>query len=253
HFTVAYQILYGTRHVFDGDLRVDPMLIEEIEGIDLEALERGVGNALDLLGAAIWTNKARTSIRLQLKAKLGGDRHFAAEGRKAFAEEFFVGVRTIDFGGVEESDTAIDGGVEEGDHFLLVLRRTVRKTHSHAAQAEGRDFQAAFSKFALLHCRSVFSAGVFSAGGEVPLSVKIEHSLLSFGPLAYFDELLARFSGVKKDSLTHWEMGADSRGRLSPQTFRMRSQGKRVAARTTTSGLSGKVTLCTVLVEFREK
>ena len=38
--------------------------------------------------------------------------------------------------------------------LLLVCGRTVAKAHSHAAESESRDFQIAFSKFALLHCSS---------------------------------------------------------------------------------------------------
>jgi hypothetical protein len=46
--------------------------------------------------------------------------------------------------------------VDEGDHFFSVRKRSVRKTHPHAAEADGGDFKIAFSKFAFLHCFSFY-------------------------------------------------------------------------------------------------
>ena len=54
-------------------------------------------------------------------------------------------------GGVEERDAAFHGSPEHRGHLLFVFGWAVRKAHSHAAEAEGRDFQIALSKFSLLH------------------------------------------------------------------------------------------------------
>ena len=83
-----------------------------------------------------------------------------AKGSQGFAQQLFVQEGAIDFGGIEESDAAIDGGVKESDHLLFVLRRPVGKAHSHAAQAQGGNFQATFSEFAFLH--------FLSFGGALP-------------------------------------------------------------------------------------
>ena len=37
------------------------------------------------------------------------------------------------------------------NHLQPVTRRAVTEAHAHAAQPDGRDFQMAFSKLALLH------------------------------------------------------------------------------------------------------
>ena len=87
----------------------------------------------------------------ELEPELGGDHHLLAEGGEGFAHEFFVRVRAVDLGGVEEGDAAFDGRPEQGNHLLLVLGRAVGEAHPHAAEADGRDFQAAVSEFALLH------------------------------------------------------------------------------------------------------
>src|SRR5271169_963566 len=159
--TFLNQVLYGSGHVFDGHVRVDSVLIEQVDGIDLEALNRGFGDLLNALWAAIRTNEAGTSVRLEFEPELGGDHHFSAERRKSFAHEFLVCEWTIDFSRIEECYAAFHGGAENRDHLLLVSSRTVRKAHSHAAQAEGRNFQFIISKFALLHCFSSPNAAKF--------------------------------------------------------------------------------------------
>ena len=49
------QVLHGSRDVFDGHVRVDPVLIEQVDGLDLEPLERGLGDLLDVRGPAVQT------------------------------------------------------------------------------------------------------------------------------------------------------------------------------------------------------
>ena len=49
------QILHRSRDVFDGHVRVNAVLIEQIDGIDLEPLERALGGLLDVLRPAVQT------------------------------------------------------------------------------------------------------------------------------------------------------------------------------------------------------
>src|SRR4051812_37443298 len=72
-------------------------------------------------------------------------------GSDGFAHELFVGERAVRFSGIKESDAAFDGGPNQGDQLLLVWRRAVGLAHAHAAEPDGRNFQIAVSKFALLH------------------------------------------------------------------------------------------------------
>ena len=47
------QLLHRARHVLDRHLGVDPVLVEEIDRVDLEPLERGLGDLLDVLRPAV--------------------------------------------------------------------------------------------------------------------------------------------------------------------------------------------------------
>src|SRR5208282_4529527 len=115
HLAFPNQLLYGSGHVFDGHFRVDTMLVEQIDGIDLEPLKRSLSDLFNTLRAAIRTNEAGTSVRLEFESELGGDHHFPVERRKSFAHEFFVREWTIDLSRIEECYAAFHGATENGD------------------------------------------------------------------------------------------------------------------------------------------
>src|SRR5439155_12918986 len=85
------EVLYGTRHVFDRDLRVHAMLVEEVNDIDPEPLERAFDSLLDVLGLAIQANPTRTAVGLELVGELGGDCDAPSQGLQGFADQFFIG------------------------------------------------------------------------------------------------------------------------------------------------------------------
>src|SRR5205085_7998375 len=70
---------------------------------------------------------------------------------EGFADEFFVGERAVDFGGVEKGDATFDGGANERDAVLLGNCGTEAETEAHAAEPKGGDFEVTFAENALLH------------------------------------------------------------------------------------------------------
>ena len=176
------QVLHRSRHVLDRHVRVDAVLIEQVDGIDLEPLERGLGDLLDVLRPAVQADPARPAVGIELEPELGGDHHLLAERGEGFAHELLVRERAVDLGGVEERDAAFDGRPNQRDHLLLVRGRAVAEAHAHAAEPEGRDFQVALSKFALLHCfllrlsRELFRFERSHVDGEAVLHIRLEQS-----------------------------------------------------------------------------
>src|ERR1700690_602455 len=78
------QVLYGSCHVFHGDVRIHAVLVEQVDDIGVEALERGFGYLLDVLGAAV--DSVRGSRRgIDIEAEFGGDCYLAAEGSQGFS------------------------------------------------------------------------------------------------------------------------------------------------------------------------
>ena len=57
------EIFDRTGDVFDGYLRVDAVLVEEIDAIRAEAFERFVGDVLDVIGPAVETEWPRVPLR----------------------------------------------------------------------------------------------------------------------------------------------------------------------------------------------
>ena len=47
------QLLHRPGHVLDGHVRIDPVLIEQVDAVGLEPLERRFRDFLDVLGAAV--------------------------------------------------------------------------------------------------------------------------------------------------------------------------------------------------------
>jgi hypothetical protein len=133
------QLLHRSRNVFNWHLRVDAVLIEEIDRIDPQSLKGSVGHLLNPLGAAIRANETWASIRLELEPELGRDHDFSAERRQTFAHEFFVRERTVHLRRIEKCHAAFHRRAEKGDHLLLVSRRPIGEAHSHAPQAESRN------------------------------------------------------------------------------------------------------------------
>src|ERR1019366_402770 len=177
------QVLHRSSDVFDRHVRVDPMLIEQVDDINLESLERALGGLLDVLWPAVQTRRSRPIIAAaQVESEFGGDHHSVTEGSESFAHQLFVQERAVDLGSVEECDAAFHSCPEKRGHLLLVFGRTVRKANSHAAEPEGRDFQAAISKFALLHCFSLGTVCLVSRLESIGLGAVSR----SFRFLAYF-------------------------------------------------------------------
>ena len=77
------QVLDGAGDVFDRHVGVDSVLVEEVDDIDLEPLERGVGDLSDVLGAAVEALPAGASVGIEIESELGGDDHLVAEGSEA--------------------------------------------------------------------------------------------------------------------------------------------------------------------------
>src|ERR1035438_6576073 len=146
------QVLHRSRDVFDRHLRIDTMLIEQIDGVDPEPLERRLGDLLDVLRPAV--QASLLPIGVEVEPKFGRNRDLPAEGSESFTYQFLIDVRAVHFRGIEERYAAFHGSADHRDHLLLVLGRAVTKAHSHAAQADRRNFQAALSQLALLHCFS---------------------------------------------------------------------------------------------------
>jgi len=64
------------------------------------------------------------------------------DGRgQGFPDEFVVGVRTVDLGGVDEGDATVDRGVQPADHLGGVGSAAIAGGHARAAETDRGDVQ----------------------------------------------------------------------------------------------------------------
>jgi hypothetical protein len=146
------EFLDGAGDLLDRHLRVDAVLVEQVDGVGAEPPEGAVDGAADVLGIAGQSGLA--ALLVEREAELGGDDDLVAHGREGFADEFLVAIGAVDLGGVEEGDSAIDRGAQQVDHLATVARvRAEALAHAHAAEPEGGHLQAAGAQDALVHGR----------------------------------------------------------------------------------------------------
>src|SRR5271165_486961 len=95
------QVLDRSGDVFDWHVRVNTVLIEQIDAVHPEALKRGLDHLPDMLRLAI---EPLTLLcpRINVEAKLCGDDHLVTHGSQRFADEFLVDEWAIHFSGIEE-------------------------------------------------------------------------------------------------------------------------------------------------------
>src|SRR5205814_998487 len=142
------RFLGRSRDIFDRPGRVNPVRRLGVQDVCPESFQRTFDALFDALGPAVLH---LLPAGITSDPELGRDHHLSAHRRQRLANELFVRVRTVDFGGIEERDAAFDGRADERDHRLLVRWETVALAHAHAAEPEGRDLEVALSKLAFLH------------------------------------------------------------------------------------------------------
>src|SRR5467141_5375113 len=94
------------------------MLIEQIDGVDLESSQRALNGLVDVLRPTVQTDWMRIFFGVNLEPELGRDHHLVTHGSETLAHELFIHERTVNFSGVEESDAAFDRCPNERNHLL---------------------------------------------------------------------------------------------------------------------------------------
>ena len=75
------QVLHRAGHVLDRHVGIDAVLVEKIDDVGPEALQRRLDGLPDVLRPAV--HASRLPVRAELEAELGGDHHLVAERAQA--------------------------------------------------------------------------------------------------------------------------------------------------------------------------
>ena len=108
--TLIHEVLDRAGDILDRHLRVDTVLVEQVDAIGAKALERTLDRELDVFRPAIQARAPLAGLKVDVPAELRGDHDLVAERRDGFAQNPLTLMRAIRFGGVEKRDAAVEGG-----------------------------------------------------------------------------------------------------------------------------------------------
>ena len=106
--------LIGAGDVFDGHVRVDAVLVVEVDVVGAQPAQRALDGAADARRVAAQA-AGRDAVLVEREPELGGDDDVVAVRLEGFADDVLVGERPVDLGGVEERDAELDGAADDGD------------------------------------------------------------------------------------------------------------------------------------------
>jgi len=121
-------------------IRVDTVLVKEVDGVNVEALEGGFGDGTNIFRSTVRSHHhlARGFAAINLEAELGGNHHPVTIRLQALAEENFVRVGPINFRRIEKCNAEVNSAMQRRDRTAFIARRAIGMGHSHATEAERR-------------------------------------------------------------------------------------------------------------------
>ena len=142
NLALRHQVLDGAGDVLDRHLRIDPVLVEQINPVRPQALERAFDGLLDMVRTADETGTTLSRLGVDVPAELAGDDDFVPERCNGVAKNPFAFKGTVGFRSVEKSDAAIVGRTDDVDHFGARRNRgLIRPMHILDTQTDAGDFQ----------------------------------------------------------------------------------------------------------------
>ena len=140
----GHQVLHRTGDILDRHLRVDAVLVEEIDAVGAQALQHALDGQLDTVRAADEPRAPLAGLEIDVPAELRGDHHLVAERLHAFAEDPFHLVGAVGLGRVVEGDATVEGRPDDVDHLGPGRdRRLIGAAHVLDAEADAGDLQRA--------------------------------------------------------------------------------------------------------------
>jgi hypothetical protein len=132
--------------LLDRHVRVDPVLVVEVDVVGAEPAQRLLGDALRVLRRAV----DAAGRALEVEAELGRDLDLVAVPGEGAPDQLLVRVRAVDLGGVEERDAEVERPRDRGDPVRF-LGGPVGPGHPHAAEPLGRHLESLTAQFTFVH------------------------------------------------------------------------------------------------------
>ena len=128
--TLGDEVADGPGDVFDRYVRVDPVLVEQIDAVGPQSLEHLVDDLADVVWSAV------QSSRFELETEFRGQHDLVADRFERFADQGLVRQGPVRLSGVEERHSLVVGASDEVDAVLDVDRVAVVGAEAHAAEPD---------------------------------------------------------------------------------------------------------------------
>jgi hypothetical protein len=129
-----HQLGHGAHRFLDRRVRVDPVLVVEVDVVDPEALERLVAGLPHIFRIA--SNAEIFAVLAADVREFGGKHDLVAAVGYRLADQDFVGEGAVHVGGVKECDAKLERAVDGRDRLGLIAT-AIEFRHAHAAEAQG--------------------------------------------------------------------------------------------------------------------
>ena len=136
HLAGGHELGHRADRLLDRRVRVDAVLVVDVDGVDAEPLQRRVARLAHVLRPAVDAEE-RAVLGADV-AELRGEHHLVAAIANGPADQTLVGERAVDVGRVQEIDAEIDRAVNGRDRSL-VIGPAVEVGHAHAAEPDRRN------------------------------------------------------------------------------------------------------------------
>src|SRR5579871_3092777 len=143
HLAFVDQLSYRTGNVFDRNVRIDAMLIKEIDNVGPEPTQRRLSHLPDVLRAAILAHWF--SVGIQFEAELGCDHNSGTRWRESFTHQIFVGEGAVGFRCIEKCHAQVDGFPNQRDSRLSIDSGSIASREFHASKTDGGNLKIASS------------------------------------------------------------------------------------------------------------
>ena len=141
----GHELRHVTDNFLDRHLGIDAMLIEQIDVIGLESLQRSFDRAPHMLAV----QSGRLAVD-NVEAELRGDDDLIALAAQRATDQLLILIGPINLGRIEEIDSQLQRPIDRRQRLLLI-RRPIRLAHAHAAEPLGRNDETLRSQLALVH------------------------------------------------------------------------------------------------------
>src|SRR5690348_12100873 len=148
--TLGDEVANRAGHVLDRYVRIDPMLVQQIDGFNAEPFQGAFDGLADVLRPAVHSADA-PRLRVDVEAELRRNHDLVTERAQRFPDHLFILEGSVDFGGVEEGHAAFDGVADQLDALFPRKPRAVALADAHASEADRRNAKTATAEFTRLH------------------------------------------------------------------------------------------------------